>query len=94
MNIIGIHSYNLADPRNEFFNSYVTFYHLFCFIGLSINDASCAYIFLHLPNVQIEIELNFSFFLTLNQDEYNIYWQAEQMCRRYSKKMVSYILAN
>ena len=52
---MGIHSYNLTDPTNEFFKSFETYYHLFVVIAFFI-IASSVYVYVNWPNLEVILE--------------------------------------
>ena len=55
MAFIGIHSYNLTDPSNEFFKSFATFYHLFTAFTFFIISSS-VFVYWNWPNLEIILE--------------------------------------
>lgn len=52
---LGIHSYNLTDPSNEFFKSFATFYHLFT-AAMFFIISSGVFVYLHWPNLETVLE--------------------------------------
>lgn len=52
---IGIHSYNLTDPTNEFFKSFATYYNL-CMVFVFFTISSSAFVYLNWPNLEIILE--------------------------------------
>lgn len=55
MSKLGIYSYRLTEPTNEFFTSFGTYYILFMVIGFSIGT-SLIYVYLHWPNFDLTFE--------------------------------------
>ena len=52
---LGIHSYNLNDPANEFFKSIATFYNLITATVFFVTS-SAAFVYLNWPNLEIVLE--------------------------------------
>lgn len=55
MTWLGIHSYRLTEPTNEFYTSFVAYYFIFSVVAFTITS-SAVYIYLHLPAFEIVSE--------------------------------------
>lgn len=52
MTRLGLYSYNLTDPRNEFFHSFISYY-LLCQMGIFTVTGSFAFVFINWPQLDV-----------------------------------------